>query len=266
MEKINIPTKHDLISLRKELDYLISLGTHINNLESTTISSSIEGLKIEIVKQLPSTPSDDTIYIVSENAPTPPGPTPPEPPVTPKVIATIDVFDHYQQIVGVVTDAETGDSIAILPKSFEVDGIPQPLDAIDTEGYLGAYTFETLGEHTITYEFDNPTTIPTHQFAQVNLTSVQLPVGITSIGDYAFVECAFTNIEIPESITSIGERAFAGCLNLTSITVNATTPPTLGFRAFESTNNCPIFVPDASVDAYKTAWSDYADRIQAIQE
>ena len=189
-----------------------------------------------------------------------------EPPVTPKVIATIDVFENHQRIVGVYTDSETGDSIAVFPKSFEVDGIPQPLDAIDTEGYIGCYTFETLGEHTITYELDDPTIISASQFNQVNLISVQLPVGITSIGDYAFIDDPFTNIEIPNSVTSIGEGAFTGCHNLTSITVNATTPPTLGEYAFGSTNNCPIYVPDDSVQAYKTAWSDYADRIQAIQE
>jgi hypothetical protein len=35
---------------------------------------------------------------------------------------------------------------------------------------------------------------------------------------------------------------------------------------FESTNNCPIYVPAESVDAYKTAqyWNDYARRIRAI--
>jgi len=36
--------------------------------------------------------------------------------------------------------------------------------------------------------------------------------------------------------------------------------------ALENTNNCPIYVPSASVNAYKTAtnWSTYASRIQAI--
>jgi hypothetical protein len=31
--------------------------------------------------------------------------------------------------------------------------------------------------------------------------------------------------------------------------------------AFANTNNCPLVVPCSAVDAYKTAWSDYADRI-----
>jgi len=40
----------------------------------------------------------------------------------------------------------------------------------------------------------------------------------------------------------------------------------LGTSAFDSTNNCQIYVPAASVDAYKAAtnWSSYASRIQAI--
>ena len=34
---------------------------------------------------------------------------------------------------------------------------------------------------------------------------------------------------------------------------------------FNNTNDCPIYVPAGSVEAYKVAqyWSDYADRIQA---
>ena len=46
-----------------------------------------------------------------------------------------------------------------------------------------------------------------------------------------------------------------------------TTPPTLSSNALDYTNNCPIYVPSASVNAYKSAnnWSTYASRIQAIQ-
>jgi hypothetical protein len=35
---------------------------------------------------------------------------------------------------------------------------------------------------------------------------------------------------------------------------------------FNYTNNCPIYVPSASVETYKSAsgWSGYASRIQAI--
>jgi hypothetical protein len=37
-------------------------------------------------------------------------------------------------------------------------------------------------------------------------------------------------------------------------------------NAFDNTNNCPIYVPSASVEAYKAAtnWSSLSSRIQAI--
>jgi len=65
-------------------------------------------------------------------------------------------------------------------------------------------------------------------------------------------------------MTSIGDQAFYNCNKLTSITCLATTPPTLGSNVFYSTNNCPIYVPSGSVNAYKSSWSDYASRIQSI--
>lgn len=125
-----------------------------------------------------------------------------------------------------------------------------------------------------------------------NITSVVIPNGVTNVGDYAFQYCSsLTSITIPNSVTSIGlyafngdtslesvtigsnvtsinPYAFNGCTSLTSITILATTPPTLNQYnfAFSGTNDCPIYVPCESVEAYKTAqyWSEYASRIQGI--
>jgi len=66
-------------------------------------------------------------------------------------------------------------------------------------------------------------------------------------------------------VTSIGVMAFTFCSGLASVTVNATTPPTLGSSAFNGTAAAlKIYVPAESVDDYKTAWSAYADKIEAI--
>ena len=80
------------------------------------------------------------------------------------------------------------------------------------------------------------------------------------------IERDITSLSIPDGTTKIGYGAFYNCSRLTSVTIKATTPPTLTSGAFNDTNNCPIYVPAESVDAYKTAtnWSAYADRIQAI--
>lgn len=98
------------------------------------------------------------------------------------------------------------------------------------------------------------------------LTSCTLSVNMTRIPENMFRNSGLLSIDIPTNITGIGESAFYYCSGLTSITIYATTPPTLGSNAFDYTNNCPIYVPAESVDTYKAAsrWSSYASRIQAI--
>lgn len=98
--------------------------------------------------------------------------------------------------------------------------------------------------------------------------SLEIPNNITTISNNVFQNCTgLTSVTIPESVTSIGTYVFGGCTGLTSITFEATTPPTLSSGAFDNTNNCPIYVPAESVNAYKAAqyWSTYADRIQTTQ-
>lgn len=100
-----------------------------------------------------------------------------------------------------------------------------------------------------------------------SLTSIKLPNSLTTIDEHGFIQCySLSTVNIGSGITSIGNGAFQNCSALTSVTISATTPPTLGTDVFNNTNNCPIYVPSGSVNAYKSAsgWSDYASRIQAI--
>ena len=50
-----------------------------------------------------------------------------------------------------------------------------------------------------------------------SLTRINLPNGVTSIGNNAFQGCPLTRINLPNSIASIGYSAFQGCGNLTRI-------------------------------------------------
>ena len=110
------------------------------------------------------------------------------------------------------------------------------------------------------------TTIEAYAFSRcTSLTSATIPSGVTTIEAYAFTNCtSLTSVTIPNSVTTIGQEALYSGTSLTSITIEATTPPTLGSNAFTNTNNCPIYVPSGSVNAYKSAWSEYSSRIQAI--
>ena len=52
------------------------------------------------------------------------------------------------------------------------------------------------------------------------LTSIEIPNSVASIGNYAFYNCSsLTSIEIPNSVASIGNYAFSGCKSLTSVTI-----------------------------------------------
>ena len=110
------------------------------------------------------------------------------------------------------------------------------------------------------------TSIGEGAFYSCGLTSVTLP-NILSIEAWAFNRCPLTSVTIPNSVSSIGEKAFQDCDSLTSITVEATTPPTLGINVFSIGETFNIYVPAESVETYKTAenWSTYSSYIQPIQ-
>ena len=68
-----------------------------------------------------------------------------------------------------------------------------------------------------------------------SITSITIPKGVTSIGDYAFEMCFhITSVEIPSTVTRIGVNAFVCCNNLSSLTI----PESVKIIAFGAFQNC----------------------------
>ena len=107
-----------------------------------------------------------------------------------------------------------------------------------------------------------------------NLTAIEFPSTIKSIGSYSFQNCDLREIEIPAAVTSIGERAFNNNYNLKTVRCLGTTPAEIGKKVFEVnswpsevvTDGFKIYVPAEAVAAYKEKWSDYKDYIVAASD
>ena len=101
-----------------------------------------------------------------------------------------------------------------------------------------------------------------------NLTgTVDIPEGLTTSSG-SFYECyKLKHVIYPSTTTSIGHAEFMYDDELVSITVKATTPPTIMNETFShAPNNLIIYVPSESVSAYQSAqyWSLRSSKIQAI--
>ena len=106
-------------------------------------------------------------------------------------------------------------------------------------------------------------------YACTGLKRLVLPQYIKTIGYNAFSACIqLETVSIPsEIIQSINGRAFADDTSLKSITIHASTPPSLSYDSLENTNDqFIIYVPAESVELYKTKqyWKNYSSRIQAL--
>ena len=114
------------------------------------------------------------------------------------------------------------------------------------------------------------TTVPRSCFSESGISEVSIPEGYTNIDSWAFSGCGNLSIvNLPSTINSIGYRAFYDHnSNLKSVYIKAIMPPNISDRnpkdtfAISLREDLCIFVPRASVDAYKSKWSDYKDYIQ----
>ena len=114
---------------------------------------------------------------------------------------------------------------------------------------------------------DCVTELGTDSFMGSLIENINIGKNVTTLGLRCLILTRLTSVDIPSGVTFIGQAAFAECSVLTSITLHPVTPPTIGNAdVFANTPLQTIFVPAESVDAYKNAdiWRNYASKIQPI--
>lgn len=94
------------------------------------------------------------------------------------------------------------------------------------------------------------------------LNTVVIPEGVTEAGDTAFANCPMlTNVSLPSTFGRGGAGMFKG-INISSLNVMATTPPTFGGTTpfpVELYSSCTLLVPASAIDLYKEAdiWKNF---------
>lgn len=217
------------------------------------------------------------------------------------IVASDEVkYGTDPRVVCIYNVTDTSAATKLLNKTVNISDMI--IDGVQQPSVVTSYQFSTTGEHIVKYGLTNNTIISgnNYQYAvfqecttlikvtipssvtqighssfynNTNLTKFNsstngelfIPNGVTILQPYVFQYCTgFTSAIFPSTITQIGNYCFADTTNLTTITLLATTPPTLGSSNFAYVT--AIYVPSESVETYKAAsgWSSLASRIQSI--
>lgn len=115
------------------------------------------------------------------------------------------VDDIYYTITGTMTvsvsnngSSNTYSGDVVIPSTVTNDGTTYFVTAIDDKAFMHTTTRVTA-----------------------YLTSITIPEGITTIGEWCFANCTkLTSVTLPNSVTTVGLRCFQSCTSLTSLTLS----------------------------------------------
>jgi uncharacterized repeat protein (TIGR02543 family) len=176
----------------------------------------------------------------------------------PQSVASIDpqTFHSCMELSSFTVDAGNA--------SFSTDGV-----ALYDKGKTRIIQFAIQAPQTSYTLPSTVTEIGDYAFYASNVTDITIPEGVTIIGADAFNNGHLTSVTLPTTTATIKNCAFWNSQSLLSITILATTPPTLGTTSLFTHYNRKVYVPASALAAYKAApnWStpQYGMTIEAIE-
>ncbi len=175
-----------------------------------------------------------------------------------------DVWDGSSLESGkIYSTVNTDTSISIGPE-LKVQYIPASYSLV-MKGSGSMYDYDAAG---------NPTTtgitakLPWRNY-RASVSSISMPVGITSIGDYAFKDLtSITTVSLPSSLSQVGDYAFSGCTGLNEIGYAGISEPnvliSVGDHAFDNTPSA--ITVKSSFQQPSKEWSPFATKPSATAD
>ena len=160
------------------------------------------------------------------------------------------------------------------PDSVVYESIEQMCDIIYEDSYSKPVGTKTIvgGKELTSLEIPvGITSVPDYAFYGVRLSTINITHGVTTIGKYAFNNCEPDTIILPNSLTSIGEMGFCSGgsdgARFSSIISRIQEPFEIGANTFSSSKKMEsmvLYVPFGTKEKYQS--TNYWNKFRSIRE
>jgi len=160
---------------------------------------------------------------------------------------------RYQVINGALVDTSGAGTLMLVPAKLNGAFTIPSVASIDSAAFSQCTNLTSI---TIPVSLS---TIGGNAFTDLrSAIPIIIPPTVTSIADLAFYRSSFTSITIPSSVGNIGSNAMGACSSLTNVTMLGTTPPTLTDSSVFASSPVIVHVADAATKAAYLANTNWA--------
>lgn len=98
--------------------------------------------------------------------------------------------------------------------------------------------------------------IPGGSFRDVNMNKMEIPEGITSMGNHIFGHSTISLLQLPSTMSNLSDMTFADA-SISIIFLKSSTPPTITRNTFNHSTVTTVMVPEESLSLYQhSLWGE----------